>query len=194
MKCGKPVEEEEEYCLDCQGKDTSFLYGRALFRYNQPMRGSMARFKYHGRQEYAPFYAKELYKQFGKWLIQLAPDALIPVPIHDKRRRKRGYNQAELVAEELGKLCRIEVIKDYLVRSKNTKPQKGLSDRERIANLQAAFSVGSVAQELYNKLKCVIIIDDIYTTGSTVEACSRVLREQGVERVYFLCICIGQGF
>ena len=193
MKCGKPVEEDEEYCIDCTNKETTFQYGRSVFVYNGLVKDSISRFKYHGRQEYAAFYAHAMYRQFGTWIARIAPDALIPVPIHKERRQRRGYNQAELVALELGRLCKVPVAADYLVRIKNTQPQKELSGKERLANLSQAFSVRTMSQELYKNLECVIIVDDIYTTGSTVETCAQILREQGVGRIYFLCIGIGKG-
>lgn len=192
MKCGKPVEENAEYCPDCAGKETAFEYGRAVFLYGRQIRESISRFKYHGRQEYAAFYAHAMYQQFQSWIEGIAPDAFVPVPVHKERRRKRGYNQAELVANELGRLCGIQVVSDCLVRIENTVPQKELSGRERYANVNHAFCVRSETQELYKTLKCVIIIDDIYTTGSTMETCAQVLSRYGVRRIYFLCISIGQ--
>lgn len=192
MKCGKPVEGDSEYCPDCCGKETHFQYGRAAFLYDSLMRGSISRFKYHGRQEYAAFYAHAMYRQFSGMIDKAAPDALIPVPIHRKRRRRRGYNQAELVATELSRLCKVPVASDYLLRTKSTLPQKELSGRERYLNLCQAFSVRTATQELYKVPRCVILIDDIYTTGSTIEACAKILSRQGVYKIYFLCISIGQ--
>lgn len=192
MKCGKPVEGDEEYCPDCSRKETTFQCGRSVFVYDSLMRGSITRFKYHGRQEYAGFYAHAMYQQFHVWMDQIAPDALIPVPVHKERYRKRGYNQAELVAVELSRLCGVPVVSDYLLRTKNTLPQKELSDRERYVNLCRAFSLRTETQELYKTMKCVILIDDIYTTGSTIEACAQILSRRGVCKIYFICISIGQ--
>ena len=193
LRCGRPVDDRQEYCPSCQGKEVSFCSGRSLFLYDTVLKESIIRFKYHGRQEYAAFYAKEMYQAFKKWIRQICPDALIPVPIHKARYRKRGYNQAEVLARELGKCSDIPVLTEYLVRGKNTLPQKELSERERLQNLNGAFYVRKMTQELYKNLNCVIIIDDIYTTGSTVEACARVLREEGIRKVYFLCISTGRG-
>lgn len=190
MKCGKPVDAGEEYCCDCKNKVTSFQCGRSTFLYNRDMRKSITRFKYHGRQEYASYYAKNMYEQHREWIEKINPDALIPVPIHKERYRIRGYNQAELLAVELGTLANLPIISDYLVRVENTLPQKELSAVERLQNLQTAFKIQHM--ELYTKVKCVIIIDDIYTTGSTLEACSQVMKEVGVTKVYFLCLCSGQ--
>ena len=183
MKCGKRVPEGQEYCEDCQSKKTTFLCGRSVFSYNRDLRRSIARFKYHGRQEYASYYGRMMYKVHKEWIQKIQPDMLLPVPVHKKRLQQRGYNQAELIA-------RIPVVTDWLCRQENTLPQKELSAQERFQNLQGAFAVKEA--ELYTNINCVIIIDDIYTTGSTIEACSQVMRKIGVQNIYFLCLCSGQ--
>lgn len=185
--------QEEEFCGDCLGKSASFEYGYSLFVYNSSLQDSIGRFKYHGRREYASFYAEELYREYGEWISQTGAEALIPVPIHKNRFRTRGYNQAELIARELGTLSGIPVWSRLLVRSRDTLPQKDLNHQERRENLSGAFLLGKQEGELNQIPKCVIIIDDIYTTGSTVEVCSRVLKKAGVHKIYFLCVCIGKG-
>ncbi|MEI3525087.1 MAG: hypothetical protein V8Q27_02355 [Eubacteriales bacterium] len=87
----------------------SFEKGRAAFVYDQLMRASISRFKYHNRREYADFYAEELLRRFGRTLRSWQPDALIPVPIHKSRMRKRGFNQAALVADRIGERLGIPV-------------------------------------------------------------------------------------
>ncbi len=193
FRCGKPLEEEEEFCGDCRGKKYAFLSGNALLLYDGSMQESIARFKYYGRREYAGIYAQQLYKRYHKWIGQIRPDALIPVPIHRSRLNKRGYNQAELIAVHLGKMMQIKVRTDLLMRVRKTKPQKELTAAERLKNLEDAFCPGRGREELNRLPECVIIIDDIYTTGSTMEACSRVLRSIGISKIYFLCVCIGSG-
>lgn len=158
--------------------------------YDSRMRGSIGRFKYRNRREYADFYAEELANFCGEALLSWRPDALIPVPLHRSRQRKRGFNQAELVAKRLGRRLNIPVAEKTLFRIKKTSPQKELSDTQRRANLKNAFQV----RENDVRLKRVVLIDDIYTTGSTVDAAASVLLEHGVENVYFLAICIGTGF
>lgn len=193
MKCGKPVDVDEEFCVDCVNKRTSFEYGRAVFVYNKYMQKSMAGFKYCKRAEYGKFYASQIAKMYGKWIERISPDALIPVPVHEDRRMKRGYNQSEIIAEILGNKMGIKVISDLIFRTKNTLPQKELSDRERKSNLYNAFVVSEASRELYQNVKCVIIIDDIYTTGSTIEECSYILKSADIDKIYFICICIGKG-
>ena len=114
-------------------------------------------------------------------------------PVHSKRYRKRGYNQAEEIAKEMARLSGLPMRSDLLVRVKHTAPQKELSKRERSRNLQGAFRCRADFRKLCLQGKCAIIIDDIYTTGSTVEACSQTLLQAGFDKVYFLCVCIGKG-
>ncbi len=193
-KCGKPLADDtEEYCGDCQKKVTSYRYGRAAFVYNKYMRKSIARFKYHDRMEYAGYYAKEIYRVMGEDIISLGAELLVPVPIHKSRYKKRGYNQAYLIAKHLGELMNIPVADDYISRIKHTAPQKELSASERKTNVSDAFVITEKSKELYRNINCVIIIDDIYTTGSTIEACSRTLICAGVKAIYYVCICIGKG-
>lgn len=118
------------------------------------------------------------------------PDALVPIPLHKTRKRKRGFNQAQLLAEKLGKRLEIPVEKRILERTKKTGPQKELNDVQRRANLKNAFQV----RQNDVRLKRIVLVDDIYTTGSTIDAAVAVLLEHGAEKVYFLTICIGRGF
>lgn len=185
--------EWEEFCGDCMKKTTSYEYGFGLFVYNHNMQESISRFKYQGRQEYAGYYAAEMYKKYGKWMKEISAQALIPVPIHKNRFRKRGYNQAKLIADELEKLSNIPVWNELLIRSRDTLPQKELSNKERRENLYGAFQINKKDGMLNQMPKCVILIDDIYTTGSTLEECSKVLKNTGVQKIFFLCVCIGKG-
>ena len=192
-KCGKPIKQGEDYCRDCQTKNTSFDSGRALYIYDDCMKESIAGFKYRGRREYAGYYAAMLWKYFGEWIKNISPDCLVPVPIHRSRMKSRGYNQAYELAKELSKYCGTDVYGNMLVRLKKTLPQKELSDSDRKKNLRDAFDISNEGLELCRKISCVIIIDDIYTTGSTIDACSGVLRNMGIKHIYFLCLCTGDG-
>lgn len=176
----------------------SFESGVALLNYNEAARRSMAAVKYKNRREYLDFYAEAIAHRYGKWIASLNADALIPVPVHPARLRKRGFNQAEELAVRLSRLTELPVIPDLLIRTRRTAPQKELGPEERLKNLQQAFAVSSEYQApgrppLAPRTipSCVILVDDIYTTGSTVEACTRILKQSGVERVYFVTVCIG---
>lgn len=191
MSCGKPSGADiglPEFCYDCAHKPHYFDRGICLYRYAS-IRRTVYRFKYAGRQEYAAFLGQEMARGLGKRLLAWKPDALVPVPLHPSRMKSRGYNQAALLARELGKTLDIPVLESWLIREKNTKPLKLLDGRERQNNLKKAFKI--VQNEV--KLKTIIIIDDIYTTGSTVDEISALCRQHGVEKIYFAALSIGSG-
>lgn len=188
-KCGKELEKQEtEYCRDCQRFSHGFDRGAAVFAYNDVMRRSIAMFKYHNRREYAKFYAKEMVQHCWRFLDRCSPEVIIPIPVHKKKLRQRGFNQAELVAKELGKLLKIPVDTTYLVRIENTTPQKELSRQERKANLKKAFTVKENGKYYHR----ILLIDDIYTTGATMDAVSELLRANGAGNLFFLTICVGR--
>lgn len=188
MKCGKHLNrEDKEYCEDCASKDHLYDRGRALFDYKS-ISASIARFKYAGRQEYAAFYAACMAKRLGAFIRDCGAQALLPVPLHKSRLRRRGYNQAEVLARELSALTGIPVLADWIARVEKTAPMKDLSARERQNNLKRAFKI----RRNDVKLDTVIIIDDIYTTGSTMNAMSRELKKAGVKRIYFMALAIGK--
>jgi len=187
-KCGKPLLlEEQEYCMGCRKKKHVFTQGKAPFVYDAVMKKSIARFKYGGRREYAAFYAEEILRKCAREAVTWDAQVLVPIPLHPSRRRKRGFNQTELLAKEISKRSGIPVDCKLLFRIKKTYAQKDLNDQERLANLKGAFSVrkGEIS---YKK---IILIDDIYTTGSTINEAAKILISHGVQKVYFLSICVG---
>lgn len=189
-KCGKEVlSDAVEYCYDCSRHPKTFEYGIALLNYNETAKTSMARIKYRNKREYLDFYSEAIAKRMGKKLKRIRADVLVPVPVHLTRKRERGFNQAEVLAEKLGKRLNLPVLNGYLIRDRNTAPQKQLNPKERLKNLEQAFT----ARPFPDMVQSVILVDDIYTTGSTAEACSRVLKRAGVKQIYVLSICIGQG-
>ena len=189
MKCGKLLtEKEREYCADCLCHPHIFERGRSALVYEGKVKQSIYRFKYSGRKEYAEAYAYLVEKELGDFIREVAPDVLIPVPLHRSRYCRRGYNQAELFARALGKRMGIRVETKLVKRVKNTLPQKNLALTQRQNNLKKAFKL--CRNDV--KLNTTIIIDDIYTTGSTIDALAMQLKNAGVERIYFLTISGGK--
>lgn len=187
-KCGKEIiSETMEYCLDCTRHRRSFESGISLLNYNEAASRSMAAVKYKNKREYLDFYADEAVRRCGWKLRQMNADCLVPVPVHPRRQRTRGFNQAEILAEKLGVRLDLPVVTDVLGRRRDTEPQKSLSPAERLKNLEKAFTASPVSY------KRILLVDDIYTTGSTIEACSRALLKAGAEKIYFFTVCIGQG-
>ena len=190
QKCGKEVWSEEiEYCPDCVKHRRSFARGMALFNYTEEAARSMAAVKYKNKREYLDFYGAALAARYENQIRRMQVDVLVPVPVHPSRKRARGFNQAEVLAVCLGKRLGIPVGSGMLIRDKKTKPQKELSAADRLKNLSGAFRAGTIPEGI----KTVLLVDDIYTTGSTVEACARALRSAGVSRVYFVVICMTGG-
>lgn len=188
MRCGKKLEAEEELCKDCQSRIYTFERGRSLYEYKSVMH-SVYRMKYGGRQEYAVYFGKEMAVYLRSFIRQVRPDGIVPIPLHKKRWNQRGYNQAEVLAKALGECLNIPVYTKMLLRIKNTRPLKLLNPKERQNNLKKAFIIG----ENDVKLKTILIVDDIYTTGSTIEEATRVLKSSGVEKVYFVTLACGAG-
>lgn len=191
LKCGKPVRyKEQEYCYDCAHSCHDYDRGAALWLHREPVSTSVYRFKYHNQRFYAQAYAAQIAAQYGALIRKWNPQVIIPVPLHKRRRRKRGYNQAELLAEEAGRILKIPVAKGLVERIRYTVPQKKLDSKKRKQNLKRAFVVRASSI----RLRSVLIMDDIYTTGATIDSLARVLKAAGVQKVYFLTISIGQGY
>lgn len=190
MKCGKALNREEtEYCGDCRKIRHEYDTGRAVFSYGS-VSDAIYRFKYRGRQEYADYFAACMEKSLGSWLRENHVQALVPVPIHAGRRRMRGYNQAELLAKRLGDRVGIPVRTDLVMRVRSTKPMKDLSPGERQNNLKKAFIIGRNDVKLYDR---VILVDDIYTTGTTLDEIAALLKAHGVSEVYCVTLACGAG-
>jgi ComF family protein len=194
--CSKPIEvEEKEYCSDCERKKFHYDKGYAVWVYNDAMRNSIAAYKYSSKKEYSNFYTHEMLRLYGGILRKLSFDAIIPVPIHRSKYLERGYNQAELLAKVIGRELKVPIYTKLLIRNKKTLPQKELSDKERLKNLAEAFEISNqILKVKLKSIKKVLLVDDIYTTGSTVEACSNVLKSYGIDQVYFIVLCIGKGY
>ncbi len=188
MKCGKPLEDErEEYCPDCKQRVHAFEAARAVFSYQGKMRQSLYRFKYSGKKEYGKVYGREMARYLEVWIRQALITRIVPVPLHPSRQRERGYNQAALPAKELGRLLDIPVDENLLYREKATVPLKTLSSSERRENLSGAFVLG----EAPRACERILLVDDIYTTGSTADAAGTCLKKGGNCLVYLAVIAIG---
>lgn len=187
-KCGKQLlDASQPFCKDCMQRGHIFESGRALYDY-QSMRESIYRFKYKGRCEYATFYAQEIYERLGEDIVSMEADSIVPIPIHSSRLRSRGYNQALLVAQQLARLTGIPLYANLVKRVRATVPQKELDIQQRQNNLKKAFHIDSNVV----KLNKTILVDDIFTTGSTLDAVALELKRHGVETVYFIALCIGE--
>ena len=204
MHCGRPVARgEREYCCDCgrrflQTKSPyrgrrpfSFIrQGKAVFVYEGDIKQTMYRFKYDNRREYASFLADCAFESLGSWLLGGGFLAAVPVPMYWRKQRSRGYNQAELLAEAVAERAHIPCVPHAVSRIRNTRPQKELNDTERENNLKSAFH----AADFVVQYKRILLVDDIYTTGSTAEAVAEELCRAGAQEIFVLAACTGKGF
>lgn len=152
---------------------------RAAVAYGEVAKTVALRLKYGGRAAFA--------QTVGRLMVRvLPPDAelLIPVPLHRWRLWGRGYNQAALIADAIGKASRVEVRKDLLVRSRATPTLRDLGRRGRARAVAGAFAVteGSAIEGCH-----IVLIDDVFTSGATAAACARVLKRADAARVTVLC-------
>ena len=189
FRCGKRLNEHyyDNICPDC--KTGIFNYNRAYscFEYSGMGRKLVHKFKYEGKTQLAKVIAGLMEERLRN--ERLAIDAVVPVPIHENKLKARGFNQSYLIARELGERLGKPII-DCLKRTKETKEQYNFDRIQRHLNISGAFSV----KLSYNvgKYKNILLVDDIYTTGSTVNECSKVLKRAGVEKVYVVTAATGR--
>lgn len=188
-KCGKSIEDDTQiFCRECTQHRHLYTEGLALYDY-QSIASSIYRYKYENRRDYGKFYGEDLAKCFGEQIYKWNIDAIIPVPLYKRKERERGFNQAKIIALQLGEKLKIPVYCDYIKRVKDTKPLKKMDYIARQNNLKNAFHI----PEDDVKLKRVLLVDDIYTTGSTIDAIAATLREHGIGEVYYVALSIGEG-
>lgn len=186
-KCGKMIlENTVEYCSDCKIKKHTYIQNKSVFLYKGEIQKSIHRFKYENKREYASFFGNEILKMHSDWIIKCKPDCLIPIPLHKSREKQRGFNQAKLLADIIGEALGIPVVDNLLLRVKKTKPQKELNHADRKNNIKKSF----IIKENIVELKKSILIDDIYTTGSTLNEAGETLKEAGI-MCYGLTLSIG---
>lgn len=161
-----------------------FIKCRSLFAYDGPVKDAVHNFKYNERLDLARYFGTELCHEAGK-IGQF--DLIVPVPLHRRRLAARGFNQSALIASKLAKLLSIPTDLDSLQRVKNIDPQVGMERDERIKNVKGAFAVlPKRVQKISDRN--ILLIDDVLTTGATVNECSKVLIKFGAESVRVLTI------
>ena len=191
--CGKPMKNhEKEYCSDCRQHPKNFERGMGLCIYQKPVTNSLAAIKYKNERKFVKYYLEEIQKRKYRDLLQLKIDVIIPVPIHRKKRRKRGFNQAEIFANGIAEMLNKPMYTKIVERIHDTKKQ--LNPGERKSNLKKAFRGNLKEYQRAGMPKRVLLVDDIYTTGSTAEAVTAALKQLGIREVYVFCIAIGKGF
>lgn len=183
-KCEKRVERLEKSCV-VQIENKKYEKLLYLFQYESLVRKLILRYKFSNKAYLNHFFANRIAQNEQNTRLLKEYDMIIPVPMHKKKMQKRGYNQTELVANELEKSLGIPMRKDILSKVVNTTTQSKLGGKARQSNIQHAFFIKNDV-EVENKK--IILLDDIYTTGATSEECSRVLKEAGAKEILVLVL------
>lgn len=186
--CGLPFDfavGEGHLCGACLARAPDYQRARAVMRYDEHSRGLILAFKHADRLDAAPGLARWCARAGAEMLA--SADLIAPVPLHRFRLWRRRYNQAAVLALALGQLAKKPVVADLLRRVRATPSQGGLSAEQRRRNVRGAFAVRRRHAPLL-AAKRVLLIDDVMTTGATVEACARELLAQGAAAIDVLTI------
>jgi ComF family protein len=179
-RCGDPLPRLVEQCRNCHLHQGIIERARAIGEYDGALREVIHALKYAGRRSLAPRLAAYM-RTRGNELLDAA-DAVVPVPLHWWREYQRGFNQARELAKHLG-----PPLIDVLIRTRHTRPQVELPADRRRENVEAAFGL---RRPFFRTRSIegarVVIVDDVSTTGATLEACARVLKKAGALEVYAL--------
>ncbi len=188
IKCGKDLKDSysDNICPDCKERSFSFHAAYSCFLYKGEGKEIIHRLKYDGKKEggkvLAKFMADIIFKE------GLKGDIIVPVPIHESKMSLRGFNQSYIIGKHLSRYISLPVL-PCLKRTAITKEQYNLDKIERIFNVNNAFKINM----LYNiRNKRVLLIDDVFTTGSTVEECSKALLGAGAESVFVITAASGR--
>lgn len=184
-RCGLPRPPGRATCGRCRRGHQPFAAGASLGPYEGSLRAVIHELKYRGRRRVAGRLAEALLEDGPTRALVGGSDVLVPVPLHPHRLRERGFNQAAVIARELGRRTGRPWDDGVLVRRKDTAPQAGLSAAARRRNVAAAFAVRRRSRVVGH---VVTLIDDVFTTGATAYACARALREAGASEVRLLSV------
>jgi ComF family protein len=177
-RCAMPLRgETSRECGACQQNPPDYDRTIALFSYQDPIIKMVSQFKFHEKLLYGRLFSQLLIKKIRQQQLEL-PELLIPIPLHSSRLRERGYNQALELAKPLAKFFHLKLNYRDLVRTRVTQQQSTIKKNDRASNVKNAFAV---RQKI--SAKHVGLIDDVMTTGHTVNECANVLKKQGVEKV-----------
>lgn len=188
LTCGKGIEDDymDNLCPDCKHDNKHFEMAFSCFSYRNMGKDIIHKLKYEGCRDISLVLARLMHQKLADENIRY--QAVVPVPIHNRKLETRGFNQALLIAERISKFSGT-ALWDCLERTKETTEQFKLDKIHRILNVHDAFCMNL----LYNGVKYddIVLVDDVYTTGSTADECSRILKQHGVRRVYVITAATG---
>ena len=182
--CGYPTTAFSDSCITCKDENFLFKSHRALFIYDGVLRELILDIKFRSRRRTAIGLGLIFAKAVQDWDF-IKCDYLVPVPLHFSKKRSRGFNQAEVLAQPLAEALDIPLACNMLKRVKKTAPQMGLSGPAREQNLFGAFIINP---KRYEAGRRILLVDDIFTSGATMNACAKILLENGAKEVHCLSL------
>lgn len=161
----------------------------AAFHYEEGIDSAIHAMKFKYQPKLSKTMAFLLYEEFLKEPVFPNFDLIIPVPMHPRKKRQRGYNQSELVGRELSRYLNIPIDTDLLVKTRYTRPQSRLKREERLHNMEDAFTIVK-GHEVSGKN--ILLVDDVVTTGTTLNTCAKILYEKGASWIFASVIAIAE--
>jgi ComF family protein len=180
--CAEPGDFDRRRCPRCQLRAPPFSRAFAPFVHQGPIARAIHLFKYEDRPELAPALSAVLTAESARFLAT-APELICAIPLHRARLRRRKYDQAQLLAGELARLTGRRCVHDGLARVRSTQRQVGLSELGRDHNVSGAFRASASIRG-----QCVLLVDDVFTTGATARAAASALLEWGASDVQVLTL------
>lgn len=179
--CGLPLPDGGAACRDCRGRGPGRLdLARSAFLFNPELRSLLHSFKYRAREDLAAWLGAEMAREFARFPELSEYSFAAAVPLHPARRRERGFNQAELLAEALAARANLFLLRGAARRRRNTPTQTALSREKRLTNMAGAFEVAD--PELVRDRK-ILLVDDVATTLATLDELAREFRKAGAKAV-----------
>lgn len=191
QRCGKFLTNDQLLCRDCREGDPPFFIARAVGPYEGCQRQLIKQYKFMEKKFLAWSMAKMMSQVVRDNRDYWPLDIVVPVPMSREGLLRRGFNQSELLASRIAKDLRVRFESQVLARIKDSSPQRELSREMREKNLLHAFVVNNPVRV---KGKNVLLVDDVYTTGSTARECTRTLLDAGARRVGVISWASGKGF
>ena len=186
MCCGLPLPDGGMHCWSCKKTKWSFTYVRSFASYQDPIKSLILRLKYQEKKFLALDLAHFLNAAWKKYPELHAAQSIVPVPLHPLSERERGYNQSLLLAQEFVKgVDGLQLLPDVLQRVRATQTQTRLSREARLENMEDAFIVRD-PQAVHGKN--ILLIDDVCTTGATLNACAKALKKSGAKNIFGLTL------
>jgi len=192
IKCSRHIEDdpEKQLCTECRITEPHFDSAWGTHFYNDTMKKLIHLFKYGNKTNLCHLFLNIESSFLSTYNIDLGKyNSIVAIPLHSTRKRERSYNQAQLLAEVISVKFGIPESRNNLVRTRNTKNQAALSQKERWTNIQGAFKIKYPSQFFE---RSVLIIDDLMTTGATVSEAARILKKAGAQRTDVLTLAIAK--